>query len=307
MEKKRFTFEVKEEDSGKRLDKFLVEHLSDRCSRSFLQKLIEGGNILLGGNPAKSSHKLIPGDAVDVTIPEAELSALQAQKIPLDVVYEDEHLLVINKPAGLVVHPACGHYGGTLVNALLAHCKDLSGISGELKPGIVHRIDKGTSGLLVVAKTDEAHRKLAKQFKNKTIKRVYAALVKGVVQLDNGIVELPIGRSHYDRKKMAVKFDESSKEALTRYKVLKRFKDFTFIELVLGTGRTHQIRVHMSHIGHPLVGDDAYGGKGPLLSRPALHAKTLGFIHPATRKYMEFTAELPEDMRGIIEGQGNKL
>ena len=301
MEKRRFTFEVKEDDRGKRLDKFLVEHLSDQCSRSFLQKLVSGGDILLGGKPAKSSHKLVPGEAVAVTIPEAELSELQAQQIPLDVVYEDEHLLVINKSAGMVVHPACGHYGGTLVNALLAHCKDLSGISGELKPGIVHRIDKGTSGLLVVAKTDDAHRKLAKQFKNKTIKRVYVALVKGVVQLDNGIVELPIGRSHYDRKKMAVKFDESSKEALTRYAVLKRFKDFTLLELVLGTGRTHQIRVHMSHIGHPLVGDDAYGGHGLLLSRPALHAKTLGFIHPATKKYMEFTAELPADMRGIIE------
>lgn len=301
MEKKRFTFEIKEEDRGKRLDKFLVEHLSDQCSRSFLQKLAAGGDILLDGKPAKSSHKLLPGGTVDVTIPEAEISELKAQKIPLDIVYEDEHLLVVNKPVDMVVHPACGHYGGTLVNALLAHCKDLSGISGELKPGIVHRIDKGTSGLLLVAKTDDAHRKLAMQFKNKTIKRVYWALVKGVVQLDNGIVELPIGRSVRDRQKMAVKFDESSKEALTRYKVLKRFKDFTLLELVLGTGRTHQIRVHMSHIGHPLVGDDAYGGKGPLLSRPALHAKTLGFIHPATRKYMEFTSELPDDMRGIIE------
>jgi 23S rRNA pseudouridine1911/1915/1917 synthase len=298
MAEEHFRIEVEASDSGKRLDKFLADTLSEKFSRAFLQKLIAKGDVLVNGRSAKSHHKVNAGEKVEVRIPEARLAAIKAEDIPLDIIYEDDHLLVVNKSADMVVHPAPGNYGGTLVNALLWHCRNLSGIGGELKPGIVHRIDKGTSGLLVVAKDDASHRGLANQFKNKTMKRVYVALVKGVVELDNGIIELPIGRHGRDRKKMAVKF-EDSKEALTQYKVLKRFKDFTMVELVLGTGRTHQIRVHMAYMGHPLLGDETYGSAGPI-SRPALHAKTLGFTHPATKEYMEFTSGLPDDMKEVI-------
>jgi 23S rRNA pseudouridine1911/1915/1917 synthase len=231
---------------------------------------------------------------------------MEPEDIPLEIAYEDDELLVVNKPAGMVVHPAPGNYTGTLVNALLYHCKNLSGIGGVSKPGIVHRIDKGTSGLLLVAKTDRAHKSLSKQFKDKTINRVYVSIVKGVIELDNGTVELPIGRSPKDRKKMTVKF-EDSKDALTNYRVLERFADATLLELVLGTGRTHQIRVHMSHMGHPIIGDEKYGYKDEGIDRPALHAKTIGFAHPVTGEYMEFTSELPPDMVKLIrEKHDNK-
>lgn len=299
MEKEGLSFKATEADRGKRLDKFLVDELSERFSRVFIQKLITGGDVKLNGLAVKCHHKLNAGDSVEVKIPEAKPFYMTAEEIPLEIVYEDEHLLVVNKPQEMVVHPAPGNYTGTLANALMAHCKDLSGIGGVAKPGIVHRLDKGTSGLLVAAKTDETHRALSKQFKNKTTTRIYAALVKGIVQLDNGIIELPVGRSSYDRRKMAVKFDDDAKEAKTQYKVIKRFKRHTLLELKLGTGRTHQIRVHMAYIGHPLVGDEKYGHKG-LLSHPALHAKTLGFIHPVTKKYMEFTSKLPDDMNELI-------
>lgn len=298
MAEERIRIEVERSGGPKRLDKFLAEHLSGRFSRSFLQKLIASGNVLVDGRAAKSHHILRGGEAIDVTVPEARLAAARPENIPIDIVYEDEHLLVVNKAAEMVVHPAPGNYSGTLVNALLFRSGELSGVGGETRPGVVHRIDKGTSGLLVVAKNDAAHRSLAKQFKDKTIKRVYVALVKGSVELDNGIIELPIGRHVRDRKKMAVKF-EDSKEALTRYRVSERFKDFTVLELVLGTGRTHQIRVHMSYIGHPLIGDAAYGSRSAI-GRPALHAKTIGFMHPVTKRYMEFTSELPADMKEII-------
>lgn len=299
METKEFRIGVGESDREKRLDKFLVEKLPGDLSRVSIQKLINEGNVLVSGKPVKCHHKLNMGEMVEVTVHEAKKSHMEADKsIKLDIVYEDEHLLVVNKPAGLVVHPAPGNYTGTLVNALLAHCSNLSGIGGVLKPGIVHRIDKGTSGLLVVAKTDDAHRRLAKQFKNKTTTRSYIALVKGIVQLDNGIIELPIGRSAKDRKKMAVNF-VNSKDALTRYKVIKRFKDSTLLELNLGTGRTHQIRVHMAYIGHPLLGDEKYGTRG-LIDRPALHAKTIGFVHPATGKRAEFTSPVPDDIKELI-------
>jgi len=298
MEKEAFEFTVTEPDKGKRLDKFLVENLPKIYSRTFIQKLISGQNILVDGKSVKRHHSLSAGETIDVKVPESTPSKIEAEDIPLDIVYEDKDLLVVNKPVDMVVHPAPGNYSRTLVNALLAHCKDLSGIGGVSKPGIVHRIDKDTSGLLVVAKTDQAHNELAKQFKDKTTKRVYVALVKGVVQLDNGIIGLPIGRSHRDRKKMAVDF-ENSKDAVTRYKVIKRFKDFTQLEVTLGTGRTHQIRVHMSYIGHPILGDAKYGSKGNL-KRPTLHAKVLGFVHPKTGKYMEFTSDLPEDMKELI-------
>lgn len=298
MEKSYFKVEVTQDHRGERLDKFLVNELSAAFSRSFIQKLISEKNILVDGNPVKSHHKVNAGELIEITIPEAEPSSIKAEDIPLDIVYEDEYLLVINKPAGMVVHPAPGNYSGTLVNALLRHCADLSGIGGKLKPGIVHRIDKGTSGLLVAAKTDEAHNGLARQFKDRTVKKLYIALVKGVVQLDNGIIELPIGRSLRDRKKMAVKF-EKSKAAKTTYRVLKRFPDFTVLELKLETGRTHQIRVHLSYMGYPLLGDEKYGARG-ILARPALHSATLGFVHPITKQYLEFTSELPEDLRELI-------
>ena len=296
MEK--FKFEVTDDDKGKRLDKYLVEQLPKKFSRSFIQKLISESSVLLNNLPVKSHHKLNEGQVVEVTVPDATESSITPENIPLNIVYEDDELLVLNKPAGMVVHPAPGNWSGTLVNALMAYCKRLSGIGGVAKPGIVHRLDKGTSGLLVVAKTDSAHANLAKQFKSKTIKRVYVALARGTVQLDNGTIQTPIGRSIRDRKRMAVNA-VSTKTAITRYKVLERFKDCTLLELTLGTGRTHQIRVHMSYIGHPLLGDEQYGSKGDF-PRPALHAKTIGFIHPVTKKYMEFTSDLPEDMKGLI-------
>jgi len=299
MEPEKYRLDAGEADQGKRLDRYIVERLSG-LSRSFVQKLASEGGILVNGEPAKNHHKINAGEVVDISIPEPVASTIKAEKIPLDIVYEDRDLLVVNKPAGMVVHPAPGNYSGTLVNALLAHCKDLSGVGGVLKPGIVHRIDKGTSGLLVVAKNDSSHKALAGQFKAKTIKRVYWAVVKGVVRFDNGIVELPIGRSARDRKKMAVK-SEDGRDAVTRYKVLERFKDSTLLELTLGTGRTHQIRVHMSHIGHPVLGDEEYGSRSRI-GRPALHAKTVGFTHPGTKKYLEFTSELPDDMRKLIDG-----
>ncbi|MFH0763754.1 MAG: RluA family pseudouridine synthase [Candidatus Omnitrophota bacterium] len=298
MEKEAFEFEVTEPDKGKRLDKFLVENLPRLYSRTFIQKLISGDKVTVDGKSAKPHHSLSAGEVIAVEIPEPSPSKIEAEDIPLDIVYEDKDLLVVNKPVDMVVHPAPGNYTRTLVNALLAHCKDLSGIGGVAKPGIVHRLDRDTSGLLVVAKNDETHNGLSKQFKDKTTKRIYIALVRGVVELDNGIVELPIARSHHDRKKMAVDF-ENSKEAVTRYKVLERFKDFTQLEVTLGTGRTHQIRVHMSYIGHPILGDAKYGSRGNL-KRPALHAKVLGFVHPKTGKFMEFTSELPEDMKELI-------
>jgi 23S rRNA pseudouridine1911/1915/1917 synthase len=299
MERERYSFKIADGDSGKRLDKFLVERLSKEFSRAHIQKLVTDGHVIIDNRPAKNSHRLLSGQTVDVTIPAPVASFMEPEEIPIDIVYEDGELLVVNKSADMVVHPAPGNYTGTLVNALLGHCKKLSGIGGVSKPGIVHRIDKGTSGLLVVAKTDIAHKSLAKQFKDKTIRRVYVALVKGVVELDNGMVELPIGRSRKDRKKMAVKF-EDSRDAVTGYRVIERFRDSTLLELVLGTGRTHQIRVHMSYIGHPLIGDEKYGHRDEI-SRPALHAKTIGFIHPKTKEYMEFTTQLPPDMVKLIK------
>ena len=300
MQKETCRFEVVPEDKGKRLDKFLVENLSKTFSRVFLQKLIADGHILVNGALAKANHKILTGESITVLIPPAVKSKIQPEKIKLRIPYEDKYLLVVNKPVGMVVHPAPGSRSKTLVNALLAHCKNLSGIGGVLKPGIVHRIDKDVSGLLVVAKTDRAHRNLAEQFKEKTASRVYHAVVKGVVQLDNGVIDLPIGRSTRDRKKMAVSFDRS-REALTRYKVLRRYKNASLLEITLGTGRTHQIRVHLSYIGHPILGDVKYGTQNVNIARPALHAKSLGFIHPVTGKAMNFETNLPKDMKVLIE------
>jgi 23S rRNA pseudouridine1911/1915/1917 synthase len=298
---KLFKVRVSADNQGKRLDKFLAGYFEKDFSRAFLQKLLKKGAVLLNGRIPKRHHMVSAGETVEITVPEPEEYAVLAEDIPLDIVYEDEHLLVVNKPQGMVTHPAPGNYTGTLVNALLTHCGDLSGIGGVSKPGIVHRLDKGTSGLLLVAKTDDAHKKLAKQFKDKTTKRVYLALVDGNVELDNGTVELPIGRSTRDRKKMAVKFDdESGKEAITHYKVIRRFGDFTLLECRLGTGRTHQIRVHLSYIGHPILGDEKYGTKGNF-KMPMLHAATIGFTHPATKKFMEFSSKPPKEMADVIK------
>lgn len=298
MEEEKFIFDVGEEDKGKRLDKYLVENLSEDLSRSFIQKLITDGNVLSDNQPVKSHHRVGIGEFIEVTIPAAKPLSVKGEKIPLNIVYEDKDIMLVNKPAGMVVHPAPGNYTGTLVNALMGLRKKLSGISGITKPGIVHRTDKGTSGLLIVAKNDNAHRALAKQFKAKGIKKIYIAVVEGVLELDNGVIDLPIGRHSRDRKKMAVNF-VSSKEASTRYKVLERFKNSTLLEIAITTGRTHQIRVHMSYIGHPLLGDEKYGVKARI-GRPALHAKLIGFTHPVTKEYMEFTAPLPKDMKVLI-------
>ncbi|MFA5142802.1 MAG: RluA family pseudouridine synthase [Candidatus Omnitrophota bacterium] len=300
MEKESYHFEVVTEDKGKRLDKFLVENMPRSFSRAFIQKLIEDGCILVCGSRAKRNHKVLPGESIGVSVPEPVKTEIKPERIRLKILYEDDDLLVVNKPSGMVVHPAPGASSGTLVNALLWHCKNLSGIGGVLKPGIVHRIDKDVSGLLVVAKTDLAHHCLARQFKEHTASRVYWAVVKGVVQLDNGIVDMPIGRSLRDRKKMAVIF-ERSRQALTRYKVLERFRDATLLEITLGTGRTHQIRVHLSYIGYPILGDIKYGSNMQGLKRPALHAKRLSFMHPVTKKDIRFETELPVEIKELIE------
>ncbi len=299
MEKRYYHFEVAPEDKGKRLDKYIVENMPKDFSRAYLQKLIADGHIVINTKPARSSHRVEGGDLIDVSMPQAVKSKIIPEKIKLDIVYEDKDLLVVNKKAGMVVHPAPGSKSKTLVNALLAHCKNLSGIGGVLKPGIVHRLDKDVSGLLVVAKNDRAHNLLAEQFKEKTASRVYYAVVKGVVQLDNGVIDLPIGRSKKDRKKMAVSF-ERSREALTRYKVLERFDNASLLEITLGTGRTHQIRVHLSYINHPILGDDKYGSKIDGMKRPALHAKKLAFMHPTTDKRVEFECELPREIKDLI-------
>lgn len=302
METKGVTrYEVALEDKGKRLDKYVVEKIGDKHSRAFLQRLITGGDILVDGQVRKNHYDISPGEYVEIRMPPPVKCDIPAQKIPLDIVYEDKDLLVVNKSADMVVHPAPGNYKGTLVNALLAHCKKLSGIGGVMKPGIVHRLDKGTSGLLVVAKNDKAHRFLAKQFKDKTAKRVYVAIVRGIVQFDTGVVDAPIGRDKRDRLKMAIDFEsETAREATTRYRVVRRFKDSTMMELILGTGRTHQVRIHMAHIGHPVLGDVKYGTQAGSLKRPMLHAKTIGFTHPTSGKFIEFTSELPTDMKKVL-------
>ena len=292
-----FKLEVSPEDSKQRLDRYLVKSLPEEFSRSFIQKLIAQESVLLNDKPVKRHHKIKSGDLVRVTIPEPVELNVAPESIPLDIVYEDKDLLVINKPAGMVVHPAGGNFSGTLVNALLYHCKDLSGIGGVLRPGIVPRLDKDTSGLLVAAKSDDVHRGLAKQFRRHSIKRRYIAFVKGVVQLDQGTIEAPIGRHPRCRQKMAVRFSKS-KTAITDYKVLERFEEYTMLKLALRTGRTHQIRTHMSYMGHPLLGDRTYGRRCEF-GRQALHAVLLGFQHPALKKYMEFKSELPADMKQL--------
>lgn len=291
----RFTFTVKFENTGERLDKFLASSL-DGFTRSAVQKIIDDGGVYSGNTALGKNYKLKEGDKIEVTVPDAVTLEVCPENIPLDIVYEDSDLLVVNKPKGMVVHPANGNYSGTLVNALMYHCGDsLSGINGVIRPGIVHRIDKNTSGLLIVAKNDLAHAGLALQIKNHSFTRAYEAVVYGNVKEDEGTVREPIGRSTKDRKKMAVTL-KNSKSATTHFKVLQRYGDFTHIRCELETGRTHQIRVHMAYIGHPVAGDDVYGPKKVIryLDGQCLHAKLIGFVHPRTGEYMEFDSPLPD-------------
>ena len=286
---------------GLRLDKVLVLELKDR-SREFIMRLIDEGEVLVNDKKAKNSYRVKENDEITINIPEAKNLDATPQDIPLDIVYEDDDIIVINKPRDLVVHPSNGHEDGTLVNALLAHCTNLSGINGVKRPGIVHRIDKDTTGLLVVAKNDYAHEFLAKQLEDHTLHREYIALVKGVIKEDDGKIIAPIGRDKYNRQKMAVDV-KNGKPAVTHFHVLKRFNQYTLISCVLETGRTHQIRVHMNYIGYPIEGDPVYGPKSHLLfdKGQLLHAEKLILIHPKTKKKMTFTAPLPKDFQDIID------
>ena len=303
---KEYAFIIKSGESNQRLDLYLTKRLPSSISRSRIQSLIAEGFIKLNDKPTKPHHKLKQGEKLTVIIPPLVKPEIGPEEIPLEIVYEDDQILVVNKPPGLVVHPAVGNYSGTLVNALLHHCKGLSGIGGTLKPGIVHRLDKGTSGLLVCAKTDEAHQGLAGQFKAQEVFKKYVAIVKGRMAFDEGVIDEPVGRHPRYRKKIAV-VQAGGRRAVTHYRVLERFEDFSLVELMPKTGRTHQIRAHMAYLGHPVVGDGEYGRRSQLIDRQALHAKTLGFHHPSSGQYLEFTTELPEDMRGAIQKiQGEK-
>lgn len=287
--------------AGNRLDKAVVLLNSD-ISRSAVQQLISQGNVFLNGKTADKKSIVKDGDVLELCFPEPKALEVVPQNIPLDIVYEDEHLLVVNKPKGMVVHPAAGNYDGTLVNALLYHCgNSLSGINGVIRPGIVHRIDKDTSGLLMVAKTDLAHRGLAEQIKEHSFKRVYKTIVVGNVKDDCGTIDAPIGRHPKDRKRQAVT-DKNSKNATTHFEVLERFNGFTFLKVTLETGRTHQIRVHMAYRGTPVAGDSVYGNpkKTYGLQGQCLHAAEIGFIHPITNEYLEFSADLPEYFKDFI-------
>lgn len=289
------TFTFVADVSGVRIDKFLVDALSD-CTRSAVQRLIDDGDVLVNDSPITKNYKCKNGDKIVVTIPDAKPLEAEAQNIPLDIVYEDNDLLVVNKPKGMVVHPANGNYDGTLVNALLYHCGDsLSGINGVIRPGIVHRIDKDTSGLLIVAKNDVSHVGLAQQIKDHSFTRAYETVVYGNIKDDAGTICQPIGRNPKDRKKMAVVM-KNSKPATTHYEVIKRYGDFTHLRCVLETGRTHQIRVHLAHIGHPVAGDPVYGPRKVIteLNGQCLHAKQIGFEHPITHDWLEFESDLPE-------------
>lgn len=291
-----------ENESGERIDKFLSEEYEDR-SRSFLQKLIKDKYVKVNEKPVKASYRLVLGDRVEITLPALEEPEIAAEDIPLDILYEDKDIIIVNKPKQMVVHPAPGHYTGTLVNALLFHCKeDLSGINGTIRPGIVHRIDMDTTGSLVICKNDSAHQSLSGQLKEHSITRVYEAVVHGNIKEDKGMVNTPIGRHPTERKKMST-HSKHGREAVTHYEVLKRFGNFTYIRCQLETGRTHQIRVHMASIGHPLLGDSVYGPKKcpfPGLIGQTLHAKTLGFIHPVTEEYLEVSAPLPEYFQKLL-------
>ena len=295
-------YDVTTEYVGMRLDRFLTEMDSEH-TRSFLQKVITDGGVLVNDKPAKANYKLRLDDVVELDIPEPVELEVLPEDIPLDILYEDADVLIVNKPKGMVVHPAPGHTVGTLVNAVLYHCKDeLSGINGVIRPGIVHRIDMNPTGSLIVCKNDKAHQDIADQIKVHSIHRVYRGIVIGRVSDDEGVIHAPIGRHPIDRKKMAIN-EKNGKDAITHYKVLQRFERYTYMEFVLETGRTHQIRVHMASIGHPLLGDEVYGpAKCPYqLQGQTLHAMTIGFRHPSTGEYVEFSAPLPEYFQHLLE------
>lgn len=301
-----FRFEITDELEylqGERIDKALSV-LVDSVSRSFVQKLIREGAVFVGEKPVKANYRLRIDDVVSFELPENEEPDILPEDIPLSILYEDEDILVVDKPKGMVVHPAAGHYSGTLVNAVMYHCgKSLSGINGVMRPGIVHRIDRDTTGSLVICKNDMAHRALAEQFKVHSITRKYRAICMGVLKEDEGTIHKPLARDPKDRKRMAVTMKGNGKDAVTHYRVLERFRNHTYIECELETGRTHQIRVHMASIGHPLLGDEVYGsGKNAYhLEGQTLHAWKLGFLHPRTLEYVEFDAPLPEYFQKLLQ------
>lgn len=295
-------FFIEEEHAGERIDKFLSENLPD-LSRSYLQKLIKNGQVTVNQKIIKANYKLNTGDQLELQEPELQEPDIVAENIPLDILYEDSDLLVVNKPKGMVVHPSAGHYSGTLVNALMYYCKDdLSGINGVMRPGIVHRIDMDTTGSLLVCKNDIAHNDIAMQLKEHSINRVYHAIVHGVIKEEEGTINAPIGRHPIDRKKMSINH-KNGKDAVTHYKVLQRFRDYTYIECRLETGRTHQIRVHMASINHPLLGDAVYGPAkvSSKLQGQTLHAKIIGIKHPRTGEYLEVDAPLPEYFSNLLK------
>lgn len=302
-----YKFTVTEEFDGERLDKFLSNQIKD-CSRSMIVQLIENENVFINQAPCNKKDKLKPNDTVSINIPEPVEYQAEPENIPLDIVYEDDDLLVVNKAKGMVVHPAPGNYSGTLVNALLFHCNgSLSGINGVMRPGIVHRIDKNTSGLLIVAKSDFAHKALAKQIKEHSFTREYEAVVCGNLKEDRGTVDAPIGRNPNDRKKMCVT-EKNSKKALTHYEVIARYAGCTHIKCILETGRTHQIRVHMAYLGHPVCGDDVYGGRTKekfSFEGQCLHAKKIGFVHPESGEFMFFDSELPDYFQDYLKKLNN--
>lgn len=290
---------ILEQQKGDRIDK-VISTLDEEWSRTQVQQWIKEGNVLVNGQKIKTNYKCSLYDEIEITIPDPELLDVIPEDMDLDIYFEDKDVLVVNKPSGMVVHPAPGHLTGTLVNGLMAHCKDLSGINGVLRPGIVHRIDKDTSGLLMVAKNDMAHEKLVNQLVEKTVTRKYRAIVHGVIPHDFGTIDAPLGRDTKDRQSMTVV--DNGKHAVTHFHVLERFKDFTFVECQLETGRTHQIRVHMKYIGYPLAGDPKYGPKKTLdINGQALHAGILGFDHPRTNEYLEFEAPLPKEFEELLE------
>ncbi|MDL2302504.1 RluA family pseudouridine synthase [Lachnospiraceae bacterium OttesenSCG-928-D06] len=299
---KEYCFQISEEMAEERIDK-CVSVLMDSLSRSYIQKLIQNGQLLVNGKQVKGSYSVKAEDEVYITVPDLMQPDILPQKIDLDILYEDKDVIVVNKKKGMVVHPAAGHYEGTLVNALLYHCKDeLSGINGVLRPGIVHRIDRDTTGSLIVCKNDKAHRRIAEQLKEHTLTRQYHAICHGVIKEESGTIHKAIGRHKNDRKKMAID-EKNGRDAITHYKVLARFRNYTYIACSLETGRTHQIRVHMDSIGHPLLGDEIYGKRKSNfnLEGQTLHAKTLGFIHPSTLEYVEVDAPLPEYFKHLLE------
>ena len=300
MPKNRFKeFLVEDMEAEQRLDVYLAEKMSDQHSRAHLQKMIKNGAVTVNGKDVTPHYAVKSGDKVRVEKLDLPVEDLPAEAIDLDIVYEDDDCLVVNKKAGMVVHPAHGNPNHTLVNALLFHVQSLGDSENKVRPGIVHRLDKDTSGLLVVAKNDSAHAKLALQFKEHTIDRVYNALVRGVVQHDEGVCEEPVGRAFLNRKKVVIR-PSGGKDAITFFRVLKRFPNATFVEIRPKTGRTHQIRVHFAHMGHPVLGDALYGVQFPPIKRQALHALSLGFEQPRTKKWVQLTSELPEDMQELL-------